>query len=48
MIYDPEYAYTFLDDEYKEKRFDNNFDNFKQYVQNNITKIQEFNISKYK
>lgn len=48
MIYDPEYAYQFLDDGYKEKRFDNSIDNFKQYIQNNITKIQEFDLTQFK
>lgn len=31
MVYDSEYAYQLLDEEYKEKRFET-FDNFKEYV----------------
>ncbi len=42
----PNLAYEFLDDEYKQKKF-GNIENFKKYIENNIEKIENGTLTHY-
>lgn len=46
MVYDTEYAYTHLDEKYRDKRF-GNYDNFKTYIQHNSELLDESILVKY-
>lgn len=46
-IYQPEKAFLLLDENYKKAKFNNDMNTFKQYIQNNLTAIQEANIVKH-
>lgn len=43
----PEIAYNMLDEKYKEKRFENSFDNFKEYINEYSSTINEAVLSQY-
>ncbi len=47
ILINPEKAYSLINDEYKSLRF-GNYDNFNQYVNNNITKFSNMEFSKFK
>ena len=46
MLSNPEVAYEYLDNEYKQKRF-GNANEFKAYVNNNIDELEGLNVSEY-
>lgn len=46
MIYDTEYAYSLLDEQYKEKRFDN-YEQFEAYVKGDLEEIEKSLLMKY-
>lgn len=46
MIYDTQYAYTLLDEQYRDKRF-GNYDNFKIYVQKSNEVLEKSILMKY-
>lgn len=46
MLYNPEVAYKYLDEEYRIKRFPT-LENFKKYINDNLRKIIVMNVSKY-
>lgn len=47
LIYDLEFAYEKLNNEYRETKF-GSYDNFKEYINKNINRIKKSNISTYK
>lgn len=46
MVYDTEYAYSLLDNEYREKRF-NSYEKFESYVKDNLEEIEKSILRKY-
>lgn len=46
LIYDAEFAFNCLEEEYRIKRF-GNLDNFKQYIQQNLKEINQSQLKKY-
>lgn len=47
LIYDSEYAYNQLDNNYKINKFNNSFEEFEKYINNNKNKILNMQIKKY-
>lgn len=47
LIYDKEYAYNQLDNNYKINKFNNSFEEFEKYINNNKNKILNMQIKKY-
>ena len=47
LIYDSEYAYNQLDNNYKINKFNNSFEEFEKYINNNNNKILNMQIKKY-
>lgn len=47
LIYDSEYAYNQLDNDYKINKFNNSFEEFEKYINNNKNKILNMQIKKY-
>lgn len=47
LLNNKEKAYNMLDEDYKNKRFNNNFENFKKFVDNNQSDIEEIDLNKY-
>ena len=48
LLFDADFAYEMLDDEYREKRFNGDKENFKEWLQNDYDNIRSSVNSKYK
>ena len=46
LLTNPEKAYSLIDEKYKTLRFEN-YDNFNQYIQNNLTEFETMELSKF-
>ena len=47
ILTNPEKAYSLIDEKYKELRFENNYDNFSNYIQQNISEFESMEFSKF-
>ena len=47
ILTNPEKAYSLIDKKYKELRFENNYDNFNNYIEQNISEFESMEFSKF-